>query len=491
VDQKEIGGLKTLSKLAGVEFPEVDSVDSSNVNFAVSDVQFESPLLVADRPLNVLATVRNYSDSAKDSLPVSLVVHDHVSQTEPVNLAAASQVTASFSLQLPAGEQIIRMETAADRLPVDDRRWAVIPLREQIRVAVVATDPDAAKLFATAAVPDQSNRSIELIRGDESFIMNHSQDYDVVVLCDLETISARLVNFLREAQSRGSSIITWVGPRTRASEFNRLLVDQEAGPLVPARLNKPSEFSTYAIDPHEYEHPIIAPFASYPNSGLLTVPLFRLWEVEKPASNGVQIIMSTADGKPLILIASEGEGGAQILLTVPADLGTAEGEPWTGLAAWPSFPPLVQNLIQWSSSPRRPDYLVGQTLRQSVPSADARTAVQVTLPTGDQVTVPVQGIANKKYWAFSQTDQPGIYQYETAEGRRSIAVNIDPLESDLTAIDRGSLLAGLSTSSPVTSTAEPNEIAAKKPLFRYFLFGLLCVLAMEMLVARAMQWRFG
>ena len=104
-------------------------------------------------------------------------------------------------------------------------------------------------------------------------------------------------------------ICLW-GPRTAAANWNDHPLGSE---LLGFRLLEPSAQQSWGIDPLEYRSPLVAPFVGFPDSGLLTTPIFRYWKIEplKPetaAADSWQVDLAIDTGDPLVVRHRVGGG---------------------------------------------------------------------------------------------------------------------------------------------------------------------------------------
>ena len=208
------------------------------------------------------------------------------------------------------------------------------------------------------------------------------------------------------------------------------------------RLIEPSEFADWRIDPLDYTSPIAAPFASHPDSGLLTTPIFRFWKIQlwDSVSERPQIELQLQNGLPLIVLNRWGKGRVASLLSAP-QTGAMHGttEPWNAMAAWPSFLPLMQQLVQATLSDSATPFnlTVGQPISGAQRAIGDKTLIQIVRPDGNASELQASEIdeSGLRSWSYSATTQRGIY-HVGIEGAapRPYAVNIIPTQSDLRSV---------------------------------------------------------
>jgi hypothetical protein len=171
--------------------------------------------------------------------------------------------------------------------------------------------------------------------------------------------------------------------------------------------------------------------SSEQNRGGLPLARFtKAMDVNLAEAKNVFIHAKLSNGQPLLFSAEAGQGRIAVVNTT-ADIG------WGNLPPRPAFIPLVQRLVVWLMEPasRCRNLAPGKLPRDpNDASAVERTESLQPEPTNDHAFVK-----------FSGTRAPGFYEVSWAspdsgaKERRLFAVNIDPAESDLTAIQPAGL----------------------------------------------------
>src|SRR5262249_28532648 len=150
--------------------------------------------------------------------------------------------------------------------------------------------------------------------------------------------------------SGGGGLIVFLGDQVQIENYNQLLTEEEQFRILPARLQAVAATDTYRIDPLEYRHSIVAAFRGFPKAGLLGTPRWKYFRVTPLA--GSQIVLGFDGGDPAIVEGRIGHGRCILVTTAasPDDLdrSTDPPTPWTALPTWPSFPPLVQEMLRQS-----------------------------------------------------------------------------------------------------------------------------------------------
>jgi len=171
---------------------------------------------------------------------------------------------------------------------------------------------------------------------------------------------------------------------------------------------------------------------------------------------------------------------------------TTLDDSWSDLAKKPVFLPLVHQLVRYLARYEEPaaSRTVGQALDLTSGSilAGSRRDRVVLTPSGRRVTLsPGSGPE------FLELDEQGFYELRStgaAETRPpAIAVDIDPAESDLSAMDPREFIAALTgrAGPDVNRTAAdqvtPQELERRQAIWWYLLFGGILLLATETILS--------
>src|SRR5439155_10362647 len=118
--------------------------------------------------------------------------------------------------------------------------------------------------------------------------------------------------------------------------------------LLPARLNEVAVTGNYRLVPLDYRHSIVAPFRGFEQSGLLTTPIWKYLRLAPQPD--AQVAAGIDTGDPAIVAGTIGRGRCIIVATAASpdsfDRTSNPPTPWTALASWPSFPPLVHEMLR-------------------------------------------------------------------------------------------------------------------------------------------------
>jgi hypothetical protein len=175
------------------------------------------------------------------------------------------------------------------------------------------------------------------------------------------------------------------------------------------------------------------------------------------------------------------------------------GEPWTSWPTWPSFLPIVREILAYAAGGPEQDWqqLVGSALggalsEASSPSTESRWAnLEMVRPDGQAAPVAVQRSAGGAQWSYPDTDLSGIYMVRgLPPGElQHFAVNVDTIESDLTKINADDLPSGIAVRDTLQGTSDRGieGLQSHSAWSGSLLWAAFCLLFLESFLA----WQFG
>lgn len=447
----------------GPDLVPIDLADGKPApNRAIVDLKTEPAAHLGPRGVRVSIEVANFGADALKDLPVTLLVDGKPVTKGLVDVPAHGTAQKRFFhvFTPSAGEGEIGVHEIAGELPgdalaADDRRFARVEVRRDLRVLIVDGDPrtsrrdDEVFYLETALRPgdrDDSQLDVTTVAPDD--VGNRRlADFDVVFLCNVKSPDgAALKDYVRH----GGGLFVALGDNVDPDAYNDAL-----GDLLPQPLQALRTVGATAADRDDGErqaagngqrlgrvdrnHPLLAPLGEQHAVEALEAARFSRYALFRPtAETQRQVLLRFADGAPALIESRYGDG--RVLLwasTVDRD--------WTNLPIEPAFLPLVQQATRYlARAPmREPEapLVVGQHHEIALRDGDLR--VEVTQPSGRQRTFDRDKVAGRKALAFDATDEPGFYRVAVA-GRDGVmrprrdatfVVNVDAAESDLTQID--------------------------------------------------------
>lgn len=481
--------LDGLQSQAAIELVDV-SVGRSVPNAGFVDVRMESDLPLAGSAATVEARMKNWSDEQLTDRLVELLIDGQVRQSNTVDVPAGGETTVRFTEPLPveAGQYEIEVRWPSDALPLDDRRWTVANARAALRVWCLGPSTTTTKYVATALQPEKDATGIEVLTGDLRDLQQlQPGSVDLLVLCDLPELTAVEVQRVERLAATGTGLLWFLGSRVQPEQYNR---EMGESPIFPLRLGMtPSAPARLLLDPLDYRHPLVQPFAQHPGAGLLSSPIFTVWPLVAKAAETEEALR--AGEHALLVTRQSSEARVVVVLTDPTpntlDSRVEPPVPWSALPAWPSFVPLMQTAMRYLVAPSmdRSDNEVGFPLSGTLTLGSIQASAELLLPSGERQGVPLtmRNGTDDAQWSFDEVDQAGVYRLQATSGEPLglFVANSPSSESELRAIEPSLVPQGRARS----SQQSVEEDSQRTPLPGYSLAPIALVGVLGLLLAES------
>lgn len=496
---------RKIGKLARISV--INATGAGSRNLAVTALEMESGTASTDQPVAFRSSVRNFSDSPLRAQVVELLVDGRLVDTRRVDLPSGIDVPVNWTHTFrSSGEYRVEVHLQDDSLPVDNRRWLAVPVREELKVLLVDGTPsgrerESATYYVVRALDpstldDSASTFVrpQIIAEGELSSVNLSQ-YDTVVLCNVGLLTEPEASMLESFVLGGGGLVVLPGDRVNADSYNQRLYRDGQG-ILPARMgtvqevNEPDRVLTF--DARGFGHPLVRAFRGNPGAGLESTMTQRYIELTPAESASVGLWFS--DGAPALVESSSGTG--RVILSA-----TSADDRWGAWAIWaPSFVPIMNEMVLHSVANRwkNRQLNVNEPLFTTWPARVFDMPVSVQSPDGSEATLSLQDDGDALIAAFDETRRAGIYELRLGSplNRKELyAVNVDPIESDLSTTDWQKLQTELfpdvdiqlwNTESPVFQLSRPELKSGLSLLTRSLAWTVFVLLMIEPLLA----WRF-
>ncbi|HEY3354922.1 MAG TPA: BatA domain-containing protein [Polyangia bacterium] len=448
--------------------PEVTVIDVSRgaplPNRAVTGIKVDPAPELGPRGVRVTAAIANHADKGATKVPVSLKVGPRIVARGFVDLPPQGTAQKAFHHAFPAGDLFdVSVELDEDALPVDDRRFARVEVRREIRVLLVDGDPrtvrqeDELFYLETALRPgdrSESQLAVAVVTADELARRNLAE-FDVVFLCNVKALPAARVAELEGFVRKGGGLFVALGDNVDPDAYNGgmaallaqpLRVAHEAALEPTARPEGGAEPRSAGerLGPVDPRHPILNAFAGGAEG--LRAARFRRYmllapeadprgrERGRPGEAGRHTVLRYESGAPALVEGQLGRGRL-LLFTSSVD------REWNDFPIRPGYLPLMQQAARHlARSPLRepePGGIAGGVYAVPLAAGDAR--LEIRLPDGVTRLYEPAEVLGHEVFVFRDTEEPGIYRVQAAAAGQSLrerasaafVINVDPRESDL------------------------------------------------------------
>ena len=422
-------------------------------DLAITAVTFARNQFSGQDRVVATAGVSNHSTKPAADVPVTLEIDGHAIETKKVTVPPGATASVSF-VEFTVADANVRGKLTAgtpagDTWGADNAFFFVLSPGRPVSVLVVQPDGaerDASLYLSTAlGIGDAPKFEVETIpasRLSGAIVEKRG----VVILNDVATLPTGGAEILKRFVERGGGLLVGAAGNAKWSE-----TEQTA--LMPgtlgATVDRPSG-SVGALGFLDYSHPVFEVFRT-PRAGSFSGVHFFRYRTLDPKTN--RVLARFDDGAAAVV---ERRVGAGHVIAFSTSLDSS----WNDLALKPVFLPFIrqmasflagfQNADAWQPAGRALD-LTARVQAASAAANDAASAAKaagqatdaarkvidgvVTTPSGERVSLTDNGRP-----AFVELGEQGFYSVRLAGGADaakplSVAVNIDPAETDLTAMD--------------------------------------------------------
>jgi hypothetical protein len=473
-----------------VRFPEGMTVSTVSVaspntaNLAVPSVAFARSSFSGQERLTVTAGLSNKGDEALKDVPVTLTIDGHEIQTERATIAAHASGSVSFTqftLSSPNVRGFVRAGT--DPLPADNTFNFVLAPSEPVSLVIVDSgDRAASSLFLAKALSIGTTPVFQVDVTSASRLTPAAlEKRAVVIMNDTMFPPAGGGGALKRFVERGGGLLVVSGDRATWPQGEADLLPGRFGTTVDRTTGRSGSLGYL-----DYSHPVFEVFKAPRSGDFSAAHVFRYRALQTAPTDRV---LARYDDGAVAAAEKKIGGGRSIVWTTTLD------DSWTDIAVKPVFLPLVHQLVRYLAHYEPPTswLTVGQVLDLTARAkgrGDRSDRIVVT-PSGERISQSSAGEGNE---GLLELNEQGIYEIRStgaASGRpEAIAVNLDPAESDLSAIDPRELVAAV-TGHATPTAAQPTqsqemtreESERRQSLWWYLLMAGLLLLTAETVIA--------
>ena len=484
----------------GATLTPISVATPETANLAVTSVRFQRTSFSGEERVMVSAGVTNRSADTVKALPVKLEVDGRLIDTREVSLDPNASASATFPAITVANAMRATVRIPGDKLAADNAFHFVLTPSRPVSVLVIQADGTNSSFYLTTALSVGSAPPFKTDVVTPSRVTPaHFEKRSVVVLSDSTSLSTQADEALTRFVNQGGGVFVVLGDRTPLTGT--------AAALLPGKLSGSVERmrgggSTLGFLDHS--HPIFDDFKDPRNGNFSPVRFFKSRGLAPEPTD--KVLARFEDGAAAMAERAVGSG------RVIAFASTLDGA-WNDFPTKHLFLPLMHEAVRYLGQYQEPDawYTVGRSLDVSVAIAaivreggagDAGSATRkpsgvVMSPAGEQTTIGEGGSQGV------ELSEQGFYsvRLQGAGERRpfQVAVNLDPTESDLSALPPTEFVATATGKAAVTASGGSlenpemtTEDMEKKQSIWWYLFAVgATLLLVEAVLANRLSKRFG
>jgi hypothetical protein len=461
----------------------VASPDTANL--AVPSVTFGRTSFSGQERIALTAGLSNKGDAPVKNLPVVLTIDGHEIQTERATVGAHASASVTFTQFTLTGPNVRgTVRAGADPMPADNAFHFVLAPGDPVSLAIVdGGDRAGSSLFLSKALSIGTTPAFHVDASSAARVAPTAFDKRAaIILNDTMFPPAGGGGVLKRFVERGGGLLIVAGEHTSWPQGEADLLPGKLGATIDRTAGRSGSLGYL-----DYSHPVFEVFKA-PRSGDFSAAHVFRYRALQPAPTD-RIIARFDDGAVAAAERKVGQGRV-IVWTSTLD------DSWTDIGLKPIFLPLVHQLARYLShyEPATSWFTVGQVLDLAARAKGHADRIVVT-PSGERISQPGAGEGNE---GLLELNEQGIYEVRTPGAAttarpEALAVNLDPSESDLTAMDPAELVAAVTGHATLASAqAEPQEMTReeaerRQSLWWYLLMAGLLLLAVETVISNRLS----
>jgi len=476
-------GVEDASLSEEIQLRTVPITSQNLANLAVPSVQFNRAEATAgaQERVTLAAGVANRGADDLQNVSVSLEIDGHAVETQTVNVTAGASASVTFAPFVVASNAVRgTVRAGTDALPADNVFHFVLAPSRPVSVLVIDSgDRSDSSFYLSRALgigtaPAFRTEVLPPARVSSASLAN----VDVVILNNAQLPPGLGVDGLQEFVEGGGGLLVVFGDRTTWPQNDTAVLPGQPAPMMDRGVSRGGAFGFL-----DRSHPVFEVFKAPRSGDFSTARILRY----RPLNPGPEdrVLARFDDGTVAAAERRIGEGRV-------IAFGTTLDDSWTDLALKPVYLPMVHQMVRYLARYEAPSYwqTVGQVVDLSV-LFDGRADRVVVSPSNAQ-----QKVAESEPGIVELAEQ-GVYEVRAASGSaapRALAVNLEPTESDLSAMDPGELAAAVTgraalaeTGADEPATLTPVESERQQGLWWYLLLAGLVLLTAEMAISNRLS----
>ena len=449
---------------------------ADKANLSVTGLSLARSTFSNQERLTVTAVVTNRTERSVSGSNIALETAGLPVANKPLNVEPGGSASVTFEpVTISSRNFKGTVRLADDALNADNSFNFVVSPSEPVRLTIV--DRGNTDLYLTRALSIGEAPRFEAVSRQVDAVSDEDLRRSTVVVLNDVDVSTGLARRLAKFVEQGGGLFVATGPRAKWPQD----VD-----LLPATIGNPVDRTrgdAARIGSLEYGHPVFAPFRAPRSGDFSSVPVYGYRSLT--AAKNAQVLARFDAGAPAVVERRSGNGRVLIW-------GSTLDVTWSDLPQRPMFLPFVHRAIRHLAGYAEPQpwVTVGQVLDASVAPRGASIQRVVLTPSGRRVPIEDEGSD------VVELSEKGFYELRGDAANMNhtvVAVNVDPVEADLTPIDAKEIVAAATGGSAGGDGSQPNGIPLtpearekNQRLWWYLLIGGILLLGVDTLVSNRM-----
>jgi len=476
----------------GATLRAVDVGEGERENLAVVGVDLDREFRGGRERITALARIANFGGEAADEVDISIEIDGQPIESRTVSVGENIGATVRFSEFTPPNRDVIgAVRISGDELPLDDVfHFALAPGRN-ISVLILehpnATENES--LFLERALGIGSEPPYRVTRRRSAQLSaSDLANTDIVLLNDAAPPRGTGGDRLRQFVLNGGGLFIALGQRARGGSWPEELADILPGRVGAVVDRLEDRGATLSVT--DFDHPLLELFSTPRSGDFSRTRFFRYRRLED--TGDAEVLARFDDGAVALAENRAGEGRVLVWTS-----GLANS--WNDFPLQPVFLPFVHQLGRYLAryEPDRLWFTAGEVVdlteyprvfaARTRPIAggvgEAGIEFVVEHPSGERRVLNTG--SDERYLPLEEKGVYRVWRLDDESRVGTLAVNVNPVESDLSTIDPEELVGAVTTAgsgartNTLAATLTPAERERRQGLWWYLLTAALLVLVVE------------
>jgi hypothetical protein len=447
---------------------------ADRANLSVTGLSLARSTFSNQERLTVTAVITNRTERPVSGSTIALETAGLPVANKPLSVEPGGSASVTFDPVTISSKNFRgTARLADDALSADNAFNFVVSPSEPVRLTIV--DRGNADLYLTRALAIGDSPRFEAVSRQADALSDEDLRRSAVVVLNDVDVSGSLARRLAKYVEGGGGLFVATGPRATWPQD----VD-----LLPATIGNPVDRTRGdwgRIGGLEYGHPVFEPFRAPRSGDFSSVPVYGYRNLT--AAKNAQVLARFDAGAPAV--AERRAGNGRVLIW-----GSTLDVSWSDLPQRPVFLPFIHRAVRHLAGYTEPQpwVTVGQVLDASVAPRGASTQRVVLTPSGRRLPIEDEGSD------VVELSEKGFYELRgDNQSATVVAVNVDPVEADLTPIDPKEIVAAATGGSaagdgtqPIGVPLTPEAKEKNQRLWWYLLIAGILALGVDTLVSNRM-----
>ena len=390
-------------------------------NFGIDDLKINTQIFEKDKPVKFDATVKNYSDRAKENLVVSLFIDGERLAQQSINLnPGESKITNLEASAKNFGYSEALVEIEEDDILQDNNSYSSFFIPEKIPVLILADNLNDTKLIEAALKSVSEQGYFELtVKKIEQIPGIQLNNFQVMIMLSSNFMNAK--EKVNQFLNSGKGVMIFPSSESNAVDFNNSLGAigiSSAGSFVKMEAGQSNRFSET-----DFNHPVFENiFIDEKKKQVESADINSYFKIN-PGGKGKSIIKLEDESS---FLSEYSVSGGKVLL-----FSTSPVFSWSDFPIKSIFAPLITKSVMYLSSQNISDvnYLAGETINVNV-SDRSLPQIKIIRPDNMEDFINMDENQSSDFISYSSTFTSGNYKFLSGDkSLATVSINTDPAES--------------------------------------------------------------